>query len=122
MITRRKQMPKRKVYEPKFKAQVVIECLKEEKTISQIASDYQVLSGMISKWKSQFLTNVDKVFENNSQKEVQVKKEYEKQIEDLYKEIGKLTTQLSWLKKKWGSIHESSKSPVAEKSQLSNIH
>jgi transposase len=102
MITRRKQMPKRKVYEPKFKAQVVIECLKEEKTISQIASDYQVLSGMISKWKSQFLTNVDKVFENNSQKEVQVKKEYEKQIEDLYKEIGKLTTQLSWLKKKCG--------------------
>jgi transposase-like protein len=45
-------MTKRKIYEPKFKAQVVIECLKEEKTISQIASDYQVLSGMISKWKS----------------------------------------------------------------------
>jgi putative transposase len=31
-----------------------------------------------------------------------MKKKYEQKIEELYKEVGKLTTHLSWIKKKSG--------------------
>lgn len=92
----------RKSYKSSYKAQVVMDLLKEEKTLSQISSEYKLSTSVISKWKNIMIKNIEKVFENNSSKSIQEKKEYEKQIEELYQEIGKLTTQLNWLKKKCG--------------------
>jgi hypothetical protein len=42
------------------------------------------------------------LFGNENKKLEQIKTQYEEQIESLYAEVGKLTTQLSWLKKKSG--------------------
>ena len=65
------------------KAQIVLEILKEEKTISQIASEQGVHPNQLHRWKAQAVA-------------------YERQVQELYAEIGKLTTQLAWLKKKSG--------------------
>lgn len=92
----------RKSYKASFKAQVVMDLLKEEKTLSQISSEYKLSKSVISKWKNIMITNIEKVFEDNSIKKQTEKKEYEHQIDELYQEIGKLTTQLNWLKKKCG--------------------
>ncbi|PHJ39941.1 hypothetical protein P378_00025 [Desulforamulus profundi] len=41
----------RKSYSGEFKAKVVLEILKEEKTISQIASEYGIHPNQLLKWK-----------------------------------------------------------------------
>lgn len=92
----------RKRYSSDFKVRVVMEVLKEEKTVSQVASEYNVHPNQISNWKSLLLSGLPSVFEKDSSKASISKADYEKQINDLYTEIGKLTTQLAWVKKKAG--------------------
>jgi len=90
----------RKTYSAEFKAQVVLEILKEEKSISQLASEHGVHPNLLFKWKNQALHDLPRLFSDDHKKTEAVKTEYEKQIEGLYEEIGRLTTQLNWLKKK----------------------
>lgn len=92
----------RKRYSSDFKVRVVMEVLKEEKTVSQVASEYNVHPNQISNWKSLLLSGLPSVFEKDSSKASISKADYEKQINELYTEIGKLTTQLAWVKKKAG--------------------
>ena len=89
-----------KTYSAEFKAQVVLEILKEEKSISQLASEHGVHPNLLFKWKNQALHDLPRPFSDDHKKTEAVKTEYEKQIEGLYEEIGRLTTQLNWLKKK----------------------
>jgi len=46
---------KRKRYTPTQKATIVLEVLREEKSISQIASEYKVHPNLIYKWKKEGL-------------------------------------------------------------------
>ena len=79
-----------------------MEVLKEEKTVSQVASEYDVHPNQISNWKTLLISGLPSVFEKDSSKASISKADYEKQINELYTEIGKLTTQLAWVKKKAG--------------------
>jgi transposase-like protein len=92
----------RKRYSSDFKVRVVMEVLKEEKTVSQVASEYDVHPNQISNWKTLLISGLPSVFEKDSSKASISKADYEKQINELYTEIGKLTTQLAWVKKKAG--------------------
>lgn len=92
----------RKHYSADFKVRVVMEVLKEERTLSQIASEYGIHPNQISNWKATLLSGLPSLFEKDSSKITVCKSEYEKQINELYTEIGKLTTQLAWIKKKSG--------------------
>ena len=42
----------KKTYSPEFKAQVVREILNEQKTIAEIASEYEVHPVQLSQWKN----------------------------------------------------------------------
>ena len=57
---------------------------------------------MLSKWKREAETQLYTLFQDNSSKERKAKKAREAEINDLYAQIGKLTTQNEWLKKKSG--------------------
>ena len=83
------------------KAQIVLEILKEEKTISQIASEHGVHPNQLHRWKAQALGGLPRLFENDHKTEKAQALAYERQVQELYAEIGKLTTQLAWLKKIW---------------------
>ena len=96
----------RKQYSATFKAQVVQEVLKEEKSISQIASAYGVHPTQIGEWKAAALKGLPTLFEKGSSELAMVRAAHEKQVNELYAEIGRLTTQLAWLKKKCGFEHE----------------
>ena len=93
-------MGKRKSYSPEFKAKVAIEAIKGEKTISQIASEFDVHPILVSKWKKQFLENSHKVFSSEGNKE----KELQKTIDELYKQIGQLKVERDFLSKKLGLL------------------
>jgi len=97
---------KRKSYTPQFKSQIVLEILKEEKSMSQIASENEIHVNQLHKWKTQFLQEMPQVFEKQNKDLEKMKVDYEKQLESLYSEVGKLTTQLSWLKKKSGIYND----------------
>ncbi|WP_188883497.1 transposase, partial [Alicyclobacillus cellulosilyticus] len=91
----------RKHYSASFKAQVVLELLREEKTVAQLASEHGVHPTMLHRWKNTAVDNLSTLFEDVDKKSAAVaKKEYEKEIEELYSKIGRLTTQVEWLKKK----------------------
>ena len=47
------QKKKRKQYTAAFKAKVVMEMLKEEKTVGQLAAEYEVHSNMLYRWRDQ---------------------------------------------------------------------
>ena len=52
----------RKRYTPKKKAQIVLEMLKEERSVSQIASEYGIHSAQLYKWKAQALEGLPNLF------------------------------------------------------------
>ena len=92
----------RKRHSATFKAQVVQEVLKEEKTIAQIASEYGVHPNQISQWKATALKGLPTLFQKDTTAQAAEKAAQEQKLQELYAEIGKLTTQVAWLKKKSG--------------------
>lgn len=80
-----------------FKFKVAMEAAKNQQTINQIASYYQVTPAQVSQWKQALLKNGKVVFESKRgrQEEMQAQREVE-----LYEQIGRLKMELEWLKKK----------------------
>ena len=75
---------KRRRFSADYKAKIVIEALKERNTIEQLAAKYE------------FLSNASLAFSADSGKP----KEKDSEIDKLYAQIGQLTVENNWLKKK----------------------
>jgi len=91
-----------KKYSAKEKSKIVLETLKEDKTIAQIASDHKIHPRNIQYWRKHLLENIEVVFDKE-----QLVKQYKKELRDeatktdeLHRQIGELTAQLNWAKKK----------------------
>ncbi|WP_262391901.1 IS3 family transposase, partial [Sporolactobacillus inulinus] len=91
---------KRKSYSQTFKVKVVLEILKEEKTLNELSSTYGVHVNQLRQWKKTALDQLPQLFERKRNDQSRMQEEYEEKIERLYGEVGRLTTELSWLKKK----------------------
>jgi transposase-like protein len=89
----------RKQYTAAFKARVVQELLKEEKTFAQIAAEYEVHPTQLKNWRTVALEGLPSLFEKQDSTS-DLKRAHEQQLAELYAEIGKLSTQVGWLKKK----------------------
>ena len=92
----------RKHYTAAFKAEAVLEVLQEEKTLTQIASERSVHPNQLSSWKSQVLHGLPSLFDDQQPARRALQATHDKKLEELYAEIGRLTTQVNWLKKKSG--------------------
>jgi len=92
----------RKRYTPNQKAAIVLELLKEEETLPQIASRQGVHPNLLRKWKAQALEGLPNLFTDDEQDKRALETEHQRQLDELYGEIGRLTTQVAWLKKKSG--------------------
>ena len=88
---------KRRQYDASFKARVALCALKEEATISQLSSRFDVHPNQIGKWKKQALEKFATLFEKRSERAEAADDEL---VDGLYREIGKLQVELGWLKKK----------------------
>jgi len=97
----------KKTYTPAFKAEVVLALLKEEKTISELATEFGVHPKVLREWKVLAIKALPSVFERRDTSVAQ-QAAHEQQLTDLYAEIGRLTTQVTWLKKKLPSLGEGS--------------
>jgi transposase-like protein len=81
----------RKQYSAAFKARVVQELLKEEKTLAQIASQYEVHPTQLKTWRAVALEGLPGLFEKQNST-MELKRAHEEQLTELYAEIGKLST------------------------------
>jgi len=74
---------------------------KEEKTVGQLAAEYEVHSNMLYRWREQALAGLPSLFSDQAAQELAEKEvEWQQEREALYAEIGRLTTQVRWLGKK----------------------
>lgn len=88
---------KRKVHSAQFKAQVGLEAIRGAKTLNEIGEQYAVHPVMVGQWKKEILDRAATLFEGKRGPKPAAKHVDE---DRLYGEIGRLTMELDWLKKK----------------------
>ena len=93
-------MAKRITYQAQFKGRVALEALKEGKTLAALAQEFKLHPAQITRWKTQATQGISQLFEDGRQKKSS--SDMDVDIEALYAQIGKLQTQLEFLKKKLG--------------------
>jgi transposase-like protein len=99
-------MAKHKEYTPEYKAKIVIELLREEHTINEIASREQINVKQLYNWRNEFITNASRVFaESRSDKEAaKNQRALEEREQEWMAKVGQLTLENDWLKKKSAEI------------------
>ncbi len=80
-----------------FKAKLALEAIKQDKTIAQLSSEYEVHSNQITQWKKRLIQESPNIFSGKRKKAIQ---DEEKLQDELYQQIGRLKVELDWLKKK----------------------
>ena len=90
----------RKKHSKQEKAKIVLELLREEKTINQISTEYGVHPTQLNQWKKTAIEGLPDLFERKERELQKVEKEHQQETDRLYKKIGDLTIQVDWLKKK----------------------
>lgn len=78
-----------------FKAKVALDAAKEIKTLNELSTQYGVHPSQISQWKNRLLETIPKIFGTKN-----TLKSSTKQLEELYRQIGEVTVERDWLKKK----------------------
>jgi transposase-like protein len=91
----------KKQYTSAFKAKLVLELLKEQRSLSQLAAEHKVHPNQLRHWRDHVLQDLSSLFDKKSQSAA-AQAAHEQQTEELYAQIGRLTTQVGWLKKKSG--------------------
>lgn len=90
----------RRNYTPEFKAQVVLELLREEKTVNELAAEHQISPVLISRWKAEFMERAAEVFKKGPSDAEKQLVEKDEHIADLERKVGQLTVEVDWVKKK----------------------
>lgn len=99
-----KRKLQRKQYSAEQKAQIVLEMLTEDQTLAQTAAAHGVHPTQLRKWKTQAVERLALVFEDETLAVRELSAAHAQEREALYAEIGRLTTQLGWLKKKCSGL------------------
>ena len=87
---------KRRRFTKDLKFTIVLEAIKGQRQIAEIATEYDVHPNQITLWKRQFLEQGAAVFGKKDDTE---KEELEETQEDLFKKIGQQQNEIDWLKK-----------------------
>jgi Transposase and inactivated derivatives len=90
-----------------FKAKIVLEILREEHTVSEIAAREQISAKQLHNWKKEFLDNAERVFAQSK-----LERDYRHQLDEAavreaatMAKVGQLTLEVDLLKKKYKQIH-----------------
>jgi len=81
-----------------FKKKVALEALREDKTLSQLASQHGLHPIQVGKWKKELIEGAESLFEGKRSR----KQDDSTDREALEKKVGQLTMENDFLKKKLG--------------------
>lgn len=97
-------MSKRNQYSPEQKTNIVLEVLREEQTVNEIAAKYGVHPVMVTRWKQEFLERVPEVFKRGQTEAEKALRAERERVAELERKVGQLTYEVDWLKKKSDEI------------------
>ncbi len=80
---------------------MAVAALKGDKTVNEIAAQFQVYPMQVSQWKKQVLEGLPDLLGNRRRGR---EKDGQQLIDNLYQQIGQLTVERDWLKKKSGRL------------------
>ncbi len=86
---------KRRQYSPEFKAKVALAAIRNEQTIAELVKRFGIHATMISNWKRALLKNASEIFDKGQKSQ----KQTEKEVDELYRQIGKLKVERDFLAK-----------------------
>ena len=106
-------MPKRREFSPEYKAKLVIEVLREETTMSEIASRENINIKQLSNWKTEFMENSARAFSRSKDEKAAVREveEMRDRERDYQAKVGQLTLENDFLKSVYKKIHGHEWSP-----------
>lgn len=91
----------RRHFTSKFKSNLVIELLKGEKDLNTLAAENEILPNLLRNWKNEFLSKASIIFDDSREDNLNQKLETERKEKASYaRNVGQLTMQVDWLKKK----------------------
>ena len=92
---------RRSRYSAELKAKVALEAIRGQKTVNEIASQYDVHPNQVGTWRKQAVGSLPEVFSNSKAKSHE---EEQAKLDALYQQIGQLQVELSFLKKRTGHL------------------
>jgi transposase-like protein len=95
-------MGKRKQYSGQEKARVVIQAIEGHKTVNQIASEHKIHPTLVTRWKAEALDRLPEVLSDSRGPS---RMSQERRESRMLQQIGHLTMEVEFLKKKLGLCH-----------------
>lgn len=92
----------RRKFTAELKTKIVLELLKEEKQIGELAAEHELSPNQLRNWRKEFLENATKVFSQSKQEKELCAREraMDEERTELMAKVGQLTIENDWLKKK----------------------
>src|SRR5690606_1355848 len=84
-----------------FKKKIALEALREDKTLSQLASEHGIHPLQVGKWKKELIDGAESLFESKKDR----KHDEVQDREDIEKKVGRLTMENDFLKKNSATDH-----------------
>jgi len=88
---------KRRVFGGSFRAKVALAAVKGDKTLSQLADQFEVHANQVSAWRKELVERAAELFEDRRRRQ---RDDESASQEELYQQIGRLKMEVEWLKKK----------------------
>jgi transposase len=88
---------KRRVFGGPFRAKVALAAVKGDKTLSQLADQFEVHANQVSAWRKELVERAAELFEDRRRRQ---RDDESASQEELYQQIGRLKMEVEWLKKK----------------------
>ena len=89
---------KRRNHSPGFKAKVALAAMRGDRTLAELAEQFDVHPNQIQDWKKRLLESAEQLFENGARKG----KDPEAELKELHAKIGQLTMERDFLSEKLG--------------------
>jgi transposase-like protein len=96
-MQKKNRLRKKRTHTAVFKAKVARAAIKEDKTITQLASEFELHPSQVNQWKREAVNRLPEIFATRPDRD---EKEIEQREAALYEEIGRLKVEVDWLKKK----------------------
>ncbi len=89
---------RRRVFYGGFRSKVALAAVKGDKTLSELASQFEVHSTQVATWRKELIDRAAELFADGRQRKQATEEAVAE--EELYAQIGRLKMEVEWLKKK----------------------